>query len=64
MPFFHHIIIYNENVLLICNLYYIHNSYIHGLLFIHLNYNCALSESLFLRHSEQSAMSSTMSQTV
>ncbi len=31
MPFFHHIIIYNENVLLICNLYYIHNSYIHGL---------------------------------
>ncbi|SPW39189.1 Uncharacterised protein [Escherichia coli] len=48
MPFFHHIIIYNENVLLICNLYYyIHNSYIHGLLFIHLNYNCALSESMF-----------------
>lgn len=47
MPFFHHIIIYNENVLLICNLYYIHNSYIHGLLFIHMNYNCALSESMF-----------------
>ena len=43
MPFFHHIIIYNENVLLIYNMYNIHNSYISWSFFIHLNYNCELS---------------------